>query len=234
MSITEYFELVFTDYTLRTITLGTAVLGAICGMLGSFAVLRKQSLLGDAISHAALPGIAIAFLITGAKDSNVLMLGALVSGLKASCSALASTCERAFFVTKEFAVGAVGVNVHAVMYIGDGVDRAVEQQLTALFCLAQVLLGNAPLPAGLQVDQFAVDNQRQQCFGVLWQGVCHAAAQGAGAHVDIDAGLEQNQRYIPRLPLDQRCGVFGGHEAGFRLGQAQIPVLLQAFLQVFG
>lgn len=50
-------------------------------MLGSFAVLRKQSLLGDAISHAALPGIAIAFLITGAKDSNVLLLGALVSGL---------------------------------------------------------------------------------------------------------------------------------------------------------
>ena len=50
-------------------------------MLGSFAVLRKQSLLGDAISHAALPGIAISFLITGAKDSNTLLLGALVSGL---------------------------------------------------------------------------------------------------------------------------------------------------------
>lgn len=81
MNILEYFELVFTDYTLRTITLGTAVLGAICGMLGSFAVLRKQSLLGDAISHAALPGIAVAFLITGAKDTNTLLLGALVSGL---------------------------------------------------------------------------------------------------------------------------------------------------------
>jgi len=81
MDITEYFSLVFTDYTLRTITLGTAILGAVTGMLGSFAVLRKQSLLGDAISHAALPGIAIAFLITGAKDSNILLLGALVSGL---------------------------------------------------------------------------------------------------------------------------------------------------------
>lgn len=50
-------------------------------MLGSFAVLRKQSLLGDAISHASLPGIAIAFLITGTKDSNILLLGALISGL---------------------------------------------------------------------------------------------------------------------------------------------------------
>ncbi|GAB5398491.1 MAG: iron chelate uptake ABC transporter family permease subunit [Aureisphaera sp.] len=81
MSLSEYFQLVISDYTLRTITLGTAVLGAICGMLGSFAVLRKQSLLGDAISHAALPGIALAFLITGAKDTNILLLGALISGL---------------------------------------------------------------------------------------------------------------------------------------------------------
>lgn len=81
MDLQEYFTLVFSDYTLRTITIGTAILGAICGMLGSFAVLRKQSLLGDAISHASLPGIAIAFLITGTKDTNVLLLGALISGL---------------------------------------------------------------------------------------------------------------------------------------------------------
>ena len=81
MDIIEYIKLVFSDYTLRTITLGTAVLGAVTGMLGSFAVLRKQSLLGDAISHAALPGIALAFLITGSKDTNVLLIGALISGL---------------------------------------------------------------------------------------------------------------------------------------------------------
>ena len=77
----DYVKLVFSDYTLGTITLGTAILGALCGMLGSFAVLRKQSLLGDAISHAALPGIALAFLITGSKNSNTLLIGALISGL---------------------------------------------------------------------------------------------------------------------------------------------------------
>lgn len=81
MSLSEYFQLVFSDYTLRTITIGTAVLGAICGMLGSFAVLRRQSLLGDAISHAALPGIALAFLLTGTRASYVLLLGALIVGL---------------------------------------------------------------------------------------------------------------------------------------------------------
>lgn len=81
MNLPEYLNLLITDYTLRTITLGTAVLGGVTGMLGSFAVLRKQSLLGDAISHAALPGIALAFLLTGSKDTGVLLTGALVSGL---------------------------------------------------------------------------------------------------------------------------------------------------------
>ena len=68
------------DYTLRTVALGAAALGAVSGSLGSFAVLRKQSLLGDAISHAALPGIALAFLLTGSKSSLVLVLGAAVAG----------------------------------------------------------------------------------------------------------------------------------------------------------
>lgn len=81
MDLLDYIKLVFSDYTLRTITLGTAVLGGVTGILGSFAVLRKQSLLGDAISHAALPGITLAFLLTGSKDTNILLLGALISGL---------------------------------------------------------------------------------------------------------------------------------------------------------
>lgn len=71
---------IFSDYTLRVVALGAALLGAISGSLGSFAVLRKQSLLGDAISHAALPGIVLAFLITGSKATLVLVLGAAVAG----------------------------------------------------------------------------------------------------------------------------------------------------------
>jgi len=70
----------FFDYTLRTVVLGSAVLGIVSGALGSYAVLRKQSLLGDAMSHAALPGIAIAFLLTGSKQSLVLILGAAIAG----------------------------------------------------------------------------------------------------------------------------------------------------------
>jgi manganese/zinc/iron transport system permease protein len=70
----------FSDYTLRTVALGSASLGAVSGALGSFAVLRRQALLGDAISHAALPGIALAFLLTGSKATLVLVLGAALAG----------------------------------------------------------------------------------------------------------------------------------------------------------
>ncbi len=68
------------DYTLRIVALGSAVLGGVGGVLGSFTVLRRQSLLGDAVSHAALPGIALAFLITGSKAPAVIMLGAAAAG----------------------------------------------------------------------------------------------------------------------------------------------------------
>ncbi len=71
---------VFFDHTLRVVGLGAAMLGAVSGTLGSFALLRRQSLLGDAISHAALPGIALAFLLTGSKAPLALMIGAALAG----------------------------------------------------------------------------------------------------------------------------------------------------------
>lgn len=67
---------IFTDYTLRYVALGSAILGVTSGALGCFTVLRKQSLFGDALAHAALPGIGFAYLFAGTKDSLLLMLGA--------------------------------------------------------------------------------------------------------------------------------------------------------------
>lgn len=67
------------DYTLTTVAAGGAALGIISGMLGSFAVLRRQSLLGDALSHAALPGVALAFLLAG-REPGWLLLGAGIAG----------------------------------------------------------------------------------------------------------------------------------------------------------
>lgn len=75
---------ILSDYTFQTVALGSAMLGVISGVLGSFAVLRKQSLLGDGVSHASLPGVVMAFLLTGSKNTEILLLGALVTGLMAT------------------------------------------------------------------------------------------------------------------------------------------------------
>lgn len=72
-------DLIF-DYTLRNVALGSALLGIVSGVLGSFAVLRGQSLLGDTLSHAALPGICIAFILTDSRTPIVLLLGAGIAG----------------------------------------------------------------------------------------------------------------------------------------------------------
>ena len=77
----EIFLQLFTDYTIRTVALGAGVLGIVSGALGTFAMLRRQSLLGDAMSHAALPGVVIAFMLTGSKAPIVLILGAAVAGV---------------------------------------------------------------------------------------------------------------------------------------------------------
>lgn len=67
------------DYTLVNVAIGGAALGMVSGVLGSFAVLRQQSLMGDALSHAALPGVAIAFLLFG-RELGWLLVGAGVAG----------------------------------------------------------------------------------------------------------------------------------------------------------
>ena len=69
------------DYTVRIVILGACLLGAIAGALGSLAVLRKQSLLGDSISHAALPGIVLAFMVFSSKAPLILLLGASLAGV---------------------------------------------------------------------------------------------------------------------------------------------------------
>lgn len=80
-------DLIF-DYTLRTVALGAAVIGIVAGALGAFAVLRRQSLVGDAMSHAALPGIGIAYLLTDRKDNLVLLTGAAIAGWLATLAVM--------------------------------------------------------------------------------------------------------------------------------------------------
>ncbi|MRH78691.1 iron chelate uptake ABC transporter family permease subunit [Spiribacter sp. C176] len=75
----------------QLVVLGAALLGAMSGILGSFAVLRQQSLLGDTLSHAALPGVCIGYLIAGERQLSLLLPGALVTGTLAALSVMLIT-----------------------------------------------------------------------------------------------------------------------------------------------
>jgi manganese/zinc/iron transport system permease protein len=58
-----------------------AIVSVSCALLGCYLVLRRLSLLGDAISHAVLPGLAVAFFITGTRDLAPMFIGAMAVGM---------------------------------------------------------------------------------------------------------------------------------------------------------
>ncbi|ALS21914.1 metal ABC transporter permease [Paenibacillus naphthalenovorans] len=74
----------FADPNTTWILLGCMLLGLGSGIIGSFAYLRKQSLMGDALAHAALPGVCIAFMLTGSKSIFGFLIGAAVAGVVAT------------------------------------------------------------------------------------------------------------------------------------------------------
>jgi manganese/zinc/iron transport system permease protein len=63
---------------------GGVLVGMTCGLLGTFMVLRRLSLMGDALGHAALPGVGIAFLITQTKSTGPILVGATTTALLAA------------------------------------------------------------------------------------------------------------------------------------------------------
>ncbi len=73
----EFFT--FSNVNVTFVFLGCVLLGMSTGVLGCFAFLRKRSLLGDALAHAALPGVCAAFLLTGTKNPLIILGGAMVS-----------------------------------------------------------------------------------------------------------------------------------------------------------
>jgi len=72
------------DPNMQWIFFGCMLLGLSSGVIGSFSYLRKQSLVGDTLAHAALPGICIAFMLTGIKSIGVFLIGAGIAGVIAT------------------------------------------------------------------------------------------------------------------------------------------------------
>ncbi len=62
-------------------TFCSMLVGIACGVLGCFVVLRRMALIGDALSHAVLPGVVAAFALTGSTNIGILLVGALIAGV---------------------------------------------------------------------------------------------------------------------------------------------------------
>lgn len=107
----------FSSYIFK-VALGSGLIGIATGLVGVFAVARQESLISDALSHASLPGICIAFMIIARKSAPLLLLGAVLSGLLA-----------VFFI------------VNAVKYTKIKFDSSLALILSSFFGLGMVLLG---------------------------------------------------------------------------------------------
>ncbi len=88
------------------------LVGATCGLLGSFLLLRRESLVGDALSHAVLPGIVLGFAVTGLRAGLPMLAGAMLAGLAAV--ALIAVVQKAARLDGAAAIGAVFTTFFAV------------------------------------------------------------------------------------------------------------------------
>jgi len=154
-------DLVPLSHAAAVVAVGSLVLGAAAGLLGAMAVLQGRSLVGDAVSHSALPGVAIAFLVTGAKEPATLLVGAAIAGVIGAVAIVG--IERTQRMRPDVAIGVVlssffslgivllthiaatggaeqaGLNTYLFGQAAGMVERDVEQ-MTVLAAVAALLL----------------------------------------------------------------------------------------------
>jgi len=132
MSLTEFFLEPFRhDFMCRALV-SSALLGLVGGLLGPLLVLRRMALMGDALSHSLLPGIALAWLLFGPSPT-ALLLGALLAGLLTAFGGAA--VSRLTVVKEDAAFGAL-----FLVFFASGI--ALLSRLPTRFNLTHFLFGN--------------------------------------------------------------------------------------------
>ncbi|MFC5995627.1 metal ABC transporter permease [Pseudonocardia hispaniensis] len=150
----ELSTLLRLPYTDTVVVVGAVVLGVTSGALGAFTVLRRRSMVGDAVAHSALPGVCLAFLLTGVKDVPSLLVGAGIAGLIAAL--LMVGIERVGRIRPDAAIGVV---------------------LSGFFCLGVVLLTH--IASSGNADQAGLENYLfGQAAGLLERDVAMMGAVG--------------------------------------------------------
>ena len=120
----EFIRLItLQDANTRVVLIGTMLLGIASAVVGSFAVLRKQSLVGDAVAHAALPGVCVAYFVIGERNFAAFLVGALVFGVLAASFV---TFVKAWTRVKEDA--AIGLAIGGFFGLGIVLSRVIQNQ----------------------------------------------------------------------------------------------------------
>ena len=130
------------DDSVRLALTGSVLLGLSCGLLGSFLVVRKMALVGDALSHAVLPGVALGFIWNMTKDPVAIFIGATVAGLLGTMAVgvvtrttrLKEDAALGMVLASFFAVGICLMTMIQRLPTGDksGIDKFLLGQAAAL------------------------------------------------------------------------------------------------------
>ena len=77
-NLLEFLSL--SDPNVRYVVIGSVLLAASSAIVGSFTLLKKKALVGDAVAHSVLPGVCLAFILSGVKNPVYLIIGAFITG----------------------------------------------------------------------------------------------------------------------------------------------------------
>ena len=134
----------FSDPNVRMVVLGTISIAVGASLVGTFTYLRKQALVGDAISHSIFPGVCFAFILSGTKDPLYLIIGAFISGWLSvfliewvtNRTKLKPDTAIAFILTFFFGVGTMLMSY--IQNSGNGAQSGLDQYL----CGKAAAIGN--------------------------------------------------------------------------------------------
>ena len=132
----ELIQVLQSEWAIRAM-IASSLVGIMCGVLGCFIVLRNMALIGDALSHAILPGVVIAFVILGQYSALGFFVGSVMAGLFA---AVGITWIQQNVKTKNDA--AIGIVFTAMFGIGVMGISAISQQEGVHLDLKDFLFGN--------------------------------------------------------------------------------------------
>ncbi|WP_294976361.1 metal ABC transporter permease [uncultured Leuconostoc sp.] len=161
---------------LQTALITSILVGIMSGIIGSFIILRGMSLMGDAISHAVLPGVAVAYML----GINILfgasvfgILAALLIGLVASKSKLKNDTAIGIVFSAFFALGFIlislaesATNLHHILF-GNVLAVSDNDLVTTAIVLAIVLIFVVVFYKELLITSF--DNTFAQAYGLKTQ-----------------------------------------------------------------